>query len=258
MLCTTRVNGKDLTIKGRELNPEDDDVEVDINFFEQSYSPAGLTGFTIWEASWVMVRNVLQDRLKDKLQGARVVELGAGTAFSSLVASALGANVLVTDLEAVVMGSILPNIIYNENENSTTDINTPTSSSAWQGSRRVGEGSVSAMSLDWMTDVALQVIDNDPRDADLILAADTVWLCELIEPFVTTCVTLMKGPKNPPLYMTFRDRSTDKSTVFAGSDELFECFRRNNCEVNVLDKIDPEDKRKGGLVTLCLIKLASS
>ena len=34
---------------------------------------------------------------------------------------------------------------------------------------------------------------NDPRDCHLVIAADTVWLKELISPFVNTVVELLKS-----------------------------------------------------------------
>eukprot|EP01134_Creolimax_fragrantissima_P004916 CFRG4916T1 len=248
------INGKQLTILGRDLNPEDEDCEVDTFFFDSSYSPAGFTGFTIWESSYVMVQNVLQDRLKNCISGKRIVELGGGTAFSSLAAAALGAHVLVTDLESVVLGAIEPNLKKNANVLEDNDVvNNVSSSIGWTGSVPVGDGYVAAMALDWAIDVASQVKDNDPRDADIILAADTVWLRELIHPFVATAVALMSGPRRANLYLAFRDRSSETSTVFAGSTELFDCFRENKCDVTILDRIDPSDERKGLPVTVCEI-----
>lgn len=51
------------------------------------------------------------------------------------------------------------------------------------------------------------MVDNDPSDSEVIIAVETVWLKELIVPFVTTFVSLLReGVPNKTGYFVFLDR----------------------------------------------------
>lgn len=78
---------------------------------------------------------------------------------------------------------------------------------AWKGSRTLGTngGSIVAMPLDWTVELSSQITENDPREAEIIMAVETVWLKELIVPFVTTFVSLLKGGEKTG-YFVFLDR----------------------------------------------------
>jgi hypothetical protein len=61
------------------------------------------------------------------------------------------------------------------------------------------------MSLDWTVDLTSQITTNDPAGAEVIIAVETVWLKELIKPFVSTFVSLL-AKHNKVGYFGFLDR----------------------------------------------------
>ena len=60
--------------------------------------------------------------------------------------------------------------------------------------------------------------------ADVILAAECVWLRELIDPFVETVLTLMKAPQRPICVLAFRDRSKATSETFSSLSLVLGAF----------------------------------
>lgn len=80
----------------------------------------------------------------------------------------------------------------------------------WPASAAVGNlgGSVSVSPLDWTLAIEEQVDPGGPdaRHADVILAAETVWLEELVDPFVHTVLDILKGRSIPLQHVHGRAR----------------------------------------------------
>ncbi|GIL46930.1 hypothetical protein Vafri_3797 [Volvox africanus] len=59
-------------------------------------------------------------------------------------------------------------------------------SGAWAGAVAVGQGSAAVMALDWTEPLEpqIQAGGNDPREADFILAVDTIWLLDIFHSFL--------------------------------------------------------------------------
>lgn len=112
----------------------------------------------------------------------------------------------------------------------------------WPGARAVGRGTVAALLLDWTVPVPDQVAQPagegllcvDPRDADAIIACEVIWLKELIEPYVSTVVALLRGPRRPVCYMSYTARGHVKSTVFAYEGEVRAAFAVHGCHIEEL------------------------
>lgn len=106
----------------------------------------------------------------------------------------------------------------------------------WHGAKAVGAGSAVAAALDWIEEISAQVHEgcNDPRDADLVLACEVVWLAELVEPFVRTLAGILRGRRRPKCLMTYTDRGTASSRVFAYGEHVRECLRAHGCDVEEL------------------------
>lgn len=112
----------------------------------------------------------------------------------------------------------------------------------WPGARDVGRGTVAALPLDWTVPVPDQVAQPagegllcvDPRDADAIIACEVIWLKELIEPYVSTVVALLRGPRRPVCYMSYTARGHAKSTVFAYEGEVRAAFAVHGCHIEEL------------------------
>jgi hypothetical protein len=85
------------------------------------------------------------------------------------------------------------------------------SGGGWSNAAAIGAlgGSVTVAPLDWTIPIEEQLRDGgpDPRHADVILAAETVWLEELVEPFVGTVVEILTGMAEPfTKHLTSRGR----------------------------------------------------
>lgn len=78
----------------------------------------------------------------------------------------------------------------------------------WNAAVPVGllGGSAVAGALDWTVQIDDQAAANDPRQADLLIACECVWLEELAAPFVETAFELMQGPSKPSCLLCYRVR----------------------------------------------------
>ncbi|EFJ50816.1 hypothetical protein VOLCADRAFT_103609 [Volvox carteri f. nagariensis] len=63
----------------------------------------------------------------------------------------------------------------------------------WAGAVRVGQGSAAVIALDWTEPLEPQVRagGNDPRDADFILAVDTIWLLDIFHAFIGVVLAVL-------------------------------------------------------------------
>ena len=130
-----------------------------------------------------MVIDQLKGMLGDNLRGKKVVELGSGTGLAGLCAAAVGAHVLMSDIATVTDFSLRPNVDRN------VDLATKGQcEGSWAAACRVGEGSAACIAIDWTKDLDQQAKEAgiDPCDCDVVLAAECVWLVELVSPFVKT------------------------------------------------------------------------
>lgn len=256
--CTLRILRRDL---------EEDNV--DPCFFEPTYTVAGSTGFVVWEGSW-MLMNYVATQMRDEIRGKKVVELGSGTGLAGLFIAAHGAHVMTTDLVSVVEECLNDNIAMNRRPPTpvgdeapavtgeckdalpatapeTADPGAPPiealrlvpdacSGTPWAGATPIGllGGTCVAQELDWVRPVREQAAPLDFADADIILAAETVWLKELIEPFVVTVVSLLSSPKRPPCYLSYHNRGTEQSVTFATTGELLDSLRAHGCAVDLI------------------------
>ncbi|GLC73771.1 hypothetical protein PLESTF_001417200 [Pleodorina starrii] len=69
----------------------------------------------------------------------------------------------------------------------------------WAGAVRVGQGSAAVMPLDWTEPLEPQVRagGNDPRDADFILAVDTIWLMDIFHAFIDVVLAVLSRGRVP-------------------------------------------------------------
>jgi hypothetical protein len=119
------------------------------------------TGLTVWDGSVVLAK-YLEARHKS-LQGQRVLELGCGPALAGLAASALGAEVTLTDLAYALDGV-----------RAAVEANSP-----------VLKGAVHVAELDWFEPTKSEAAAFAVT-ADLCIAADVVWVEELIPALART------------------------------------------------------------------------
>ena len=65
---------------------------------------------------------------------------------------------------------------------------------------------------------------NDPRDCELVMAAECLWLRELVDPFCDTVTSLMRSARERngielPCVLSFRDRSSKNGGGHAEADD---------------------------------------
>jgi predicted nicotinamide N-methyase len=254
----------------------------------------------MWEGSWACIELLRRDAswLTEMLRGRRVVELGSGIGLLGLCAAAAGAHVLLTDVPAIVTTTLQPNVAANE-AHGAADADAADGSSesegvggplearaAWRDAVCVGRGYASCQPLNWLEPVGEQscgvdgapvvsgysTYANDPRNAQVILAAECVWLSDLVEPFVHTVATLLHAPPPPPppplpsqpagkrlpaaalaeragrvCVLAFRERATETSTTFSTAARVLDDFERAGCTASLLGTGDAPESP--GLVT---------
>lgn len=140
---------------------------------KQDWGGSSSTGAAVWNganmAGWYM-ENTLG---KDRIQGRRVLELGAGVGFASLVASSLGAQeVVITDGNEDVLKLADENILINVPEEKQSSIRTAR--------------------LRWNTDDELQFLNRE-NPFDYIFAADVTYL-EKNRPDLISSIVHLSGP----------------------------------------------------------------
>ncbi|OUS43447.1 hypothetical protein BE221DRAFT_175630 [Ostreococcus tauri] len=231
-----------------DLNPEEADegwavdaTEVDPYFFDDGYTLAAATGFArVWEGAETLSRFLQTER--GRLDpGVRVVELGAGVGACGLIAACGGAHVALTDVAPVVEDVVRRNIAQNA-------LGEATERAAWPNAFRVGCGSATRATLDWTSpipDRPFGALDaSSLYDADVLIAAECVWLRDLVAPFVDTASTLLKGGVGK-LILCVRDRSTSddpaSGKAFAHTSEVIRAFTTAGC---VVEELHREDSRE--------------
>lgn len=237
------VGGTELCIRRRDLSEqqqddpaeerEEEETAVDPFLFDSDYSLEGFTGFMVWEGSYALLDLLRSGEVP--LEGRRVLELGAGTGILGLSAAALGAHALITDLASVVEGSLAPNVARNGGGGAAP------AGGAWPSAVAVGSrgGSARAAPLDWTLPLgdARQTVAGDPREADVVLAADTVWLLSLVDPFVSTLAAVLSGGRAEACYWAFRERAKATSEHFVSSAALLEAMARHGLRVELLRRL---------------------
>ena len=147
----------------------------------------GDTGRTVWDAAVVLAKYLEHEHGQGRrsLERRRVLELGAGTGLAGLAAAALGASVILSDLDYC-----LPALEANVR---ATAIEPP--------------GQVSVLELDWLRPT-LDV------PVDVCVGADIVWLPHLVEPLVKLLETLLATNPGMQLILAHQTRSKHTDTEF--------------------------------------------
>lgn len=244
-----------------------DEYEIDPNFFEPGYTLAASTGYLrVWEGSEILTSFMACNYEMQKLiRNRRVIELGSGSGLLGLAAAALGGHVLLTDLTFLVEDVLRRNIKQNENVSRNDELNQQLEANeistkngtedccAWPGSLCVGDGSAATQALDWTKSIDVQAPSDDkmlyhcdPRRAEIIIAAECVWLRDLVLPFVNTVIELMHGQYQPKCILSFRDRSDDslEDGAFAGVKEVVKAFEERGCIQRTIHQVPTEDEGK--------------
>eukprot|EP01066_Platyproteum_vivax_P015564 Platyproteum_vivax@DN6863_c0_g1_i2.p1 len=147
------------------------------------------TGWTVWDGC-VLLSHTLEF-VQERIEGKRVLELGAGKGLAGLSAALLGASYVALSDQPYCQSQLQASIQLN------------------------GLRSAEAWVLDW----------NRPKESilslykfDVILAADVVWLENLVKPLASTISHFFNGSDPPPLVlMAIQTRSLATDSAFSAA-----------------------------------------
>jgi len=218
----------------------DEDYQVDANFFDAGYSLAGATGFKVWTGTRLMIECLAWPNANDCTRlkaiqhlisdGARVLELGSGVGVLGSYLSAIGSQVLMTDLPTLVENSIDMNIVRNKDVSSQTALdNNECPSWLLDEGVKIGKGWASSAALDWTQPLEDQLMPKQTSSLDFIVASDVVFLQSMLNSLLDTFDLLFKCSKsNPPLILSFQRRDAkdgEESIVFTTVKGVLQAVR---------------------------------
>ncbi|KAG0341591.1 hypothetical protein BG000_008650 [Podila horticola] len=174
------INNRRILLASKHDPPE---PRSDGDLKDEPLSHTSKTAKSVWDCSIVMSKYL--EALSLKRTGfwsdKRLIELGAGQGLSSFSAAALGAEVIITDVETAV-----PSLEQGVQLNG------------------LSEPQVRVRALDWINhsqgvqDIlgSLRPAHDTKKPLDYILASDVIWVDFLITPLVNTIVQLMQVSKD--------------------------------------------------------------
>ena len=201
---------------------DDEDYTVDPNFFDEGYSMAGSTGFKVWTGSRLLIETLVWTRSSDggrlkEIQqsmrnGARLIELGSGVGVVGTYLSAIGAQVLVTDLTTLVENAIDCNLLRNKKLAKSISAETGDDGGcpSWLGAdtMKIGRGWANSTPLDWTIPLDEQLTEEQSSSIDLIVASDVVFLASMLNSLLKTVDSLFQASasNNPSFILSFQRR----------------------------------------------------
>ena len=164
------------------------------------------TGLNVWDGA-VLLSYYLESK-HQVVDQKRIIELGAGCGLTGIAAAILGAKeVILTDLQ-YTLSLVQANIDLNK----------------W--AFPVCCDRIECKECDWMCtnrDTLSNLGFSDNKPPDLILAADCVWLEELVEPFLQTLVILSYNNKRCKILISYQRRGKEVHAKFTeGLKRLFQ------------------------------------
>lgn len=232
----------------------DDDYTVDPNFFDEGYSMAGSTGFKVWTGSRLLIETLAwpqssdSERLKEIQKhicnGARSIELGAGVGVVGTYLSAMGSQVLLTDLPTLVENSIDCNLIRNKKTTTsskptaeTNEISCPT----WLAPDgiRIGKGWANATPIDWLHPLDGQLTTEQSSSVDFIIASDVVFLVSMLNALLETVESIFQASSsnNPSFILSFQRRDAkdgEGSGTFTSVNGVFAAVEKRGWTLDCL------------------------
>jgi len=145
----------------------------------------------LWDCS-VALGFYLEKHADRLVFGKHVVEMGAGTALAGLAAWQLGGRVTITDLEENLH---LPR--------TSVELNSPTKECPVE---RVG-----ITSLDWLSQSDPERLVAERGRADTIIAADVLWLEDLVDDFARCLRTICTAETT--VVLAYQERATTVSIL---------------------------------------------
>nr|KAJ3420131.1 hypothetical protein HK105_006043 [Polyrhizophydium stewartii] len=210
----------------------DDDDDDSVPALDTSLEHTTRTSESVWDGSLVLAKLLERQcaagscpSLGVRLAGSRAIELGAGRGIAGMAAAALGANVVLTDIDPAIPP--LERIVA---------INGLAAGAVAHG--HIAGCIERVAPLDWTaSDAHLAALR--PPLFDLVLAADVVWVQDLIVPLVETLSELVHP--NAVALLAHQSRSS------RGDNTLFDSLARAGLAAEAVDRslLDPAFAKPG-------------
>jgi hypothetical protein len=96
------------------------------------------------------------------------------------------------------------------------------------------------MALDWTHSALAQAESaaQDLTEVDFVIAAEVIWLQELLQPFVDTLAWILKLRRRPVCYMTYTKRGTSSSQIFTSETMVIQALQSAGCSVQNIPEFD--------------------
>jgi len=157
------------------------EIEIGERIVEINQIECGDTGVVVWDSAIVLAKYL--GLIADKISGKTAIELGSGTGAVGLCASALGANVIITDLEENME-------IMNHNI---------------KANQGVISDDIEALILKWGDKSVIKNLKLERRN-DFIFVADCVYYKESLVELVYTLKELSDA--NTEILLSYEDRDS--------------------------------------------------
>eukprot|EP00388_Colpodella_angusta_P005838 GDKJ01017770.1.p1 GENE.GDKJ01017770.1~~GDKJ01017770.1.p1 ORF type:complete len:255 (-),score=48.18 GDKJ01017770.1:65-829(-) len=230
------IDGVKLRCAHQAYNEDDqsdsDEEQLFEDFFDPDFNIAVATGYTkTWEGSFLLLDYLRSQECPIKLEGLNLVEMGSGSGMFGMCLAVMKNNVLLSDVECICRKYILNNLKGNS-KGDVTDFFVPNTPAF-----RVGEGSTAVRPIDWNKELAA---DLDLSKTDMIVAAECVWLPDLLAPFSGCYARLLKacrpGTKGILCYPV---RGTETS-YFTTRSDLEKAMDEAGCAVEAIKVFPPQ------------------
>mmetsp|Transcript_2142 Transcript_2142/g.4576 ORF Transcript_2142/g.4576 Transcript_2142/m.4576 type:complete len:325 (-) Transcript_2142:26-1000(-) len=231
----------------------DEDYTVDPNFFDEGYSMAGSTGFKVWTGSRLLIETLAwpqsgdNERLKEIQKcicsGARLIELGSGVGVVGTYLSAIGSQVLLTDLPTLVENAIDCNLVRNETITSSesTSLTNENACPSWLAPDgvRIGKGWANATPIDWLRPLDEQLTKEQSSSIDFIIASDVVFLVSMLNSLFNTVESIFRASSSnkPSFILSFQRRDAkdgEESETFTTVKGVFAAVEERGWSLDCL------------------------
>jgi len=146
-----------------------------------------------------------------------MIELGSGVGVVGTYLSAIGSQVILTDLPTLVENAIDYNLHRNKNiiDSTTTSTSSSTiennvSCPTWLGADgiRIGNGWAAATPLDWTQPLHEQLTHDQSSSIEFIIASDVIFLASMLNSLLNTVNSLFQASvsNNPSFILSFQRR----------------------------------------------------
>ncbi|KAL0240299.1 hypothetical protein I308_106549 [Cryptococcus tetragattii IND107] len=171
--------------------PQDPSVVLSLKQISSSGSTStGTTGTTLWLSGQVL--SCYLSSLPSSTPGKtlRVIELGAGIGYTSLVLASLGYQVTSTDIEPVFSSVLAPNLETGIDQlvRSELPCNVEARKLDWMEVSQLHRGERSEKELEWVAE-----------GWDMVVMTDTFYAPQILEPLWDTLIYLSSNSKSSPL-----------------------------------------------------------